>query len=314
MGYKFTNYATALLDQQLGSGDSVAVLEASAGNEFPALGAGEFFPVAIQDTTGNYEYCLCTARSGDSLTLTRGQEGTSPLTWAAGSRLELRCTAAVLEEFLQRSGDTVSGDLDFQANQIINALINAGRTIGTLIRATDDSATNQIEVPAGGLRPTIGGVDIALLTDIANFLDETSNATITGDWDFTNVLQFNGVDVATVNDIPTKEATNSLPVVNYASASSELIETADLFKKHRFAPANGTDSGSFAFDTGLGAVGDMVFFSNKSTGALTISGGGASLRKSDGTTGDVVVTGQYKVVGFHKVASGEWEATGVYDT
>ena len=312
MGYKFTNYASALLAQQLGSGDTVAVLETAAGNEFPALGAGEFFAVAIQDTTGNYEYCLCTSRSGDSLTLTRGQEGTSPLTWAVGSRLELRATAVVFAEFLQRSGDTVDGDLDFQGNQIINALINAGRTLGTLIRATDDDPANQIEVPAGGLRPTIGGVDIALLTDIANFLDATSNATITGDWDFTGLLELNGVTVATVNDIPTKNETNQLEVV--PRTSGVTLVTDDLYKKHRFAPTNGTDSATFTFDTGLGSVGDLIFVSTKTTGVLTVSGGGQDLRKGDGTTGNVLITGQYKVVGFHKVATSEWEVTGEYDT
>lgn len=315
MAYVFTNNASALLDQQLDTGSSTAVLEAGTGSAFPAPTGGDFFVVTLQDTDANLEYCLCTARSGDTLTLSRNQEGSSEQTWPAGTRLELRATAATLAEFIQRSGDTMSGDLDLGSNSLLNALISGGRTLGTLLRATDDSATNQIEVPTGGARPTIGGADIALVSELSTYLSPSDNTTITGDWDFTNVLQFNGVDVAVVTDIPSKNATNSLPVISESTtgASARTITTSDLYNKIRFAPAGATGDATFTFDTGLGSAGDMVFFSTDTDGTLTIAPGGATFLHKDGGTGNVIITGTQRVVGFHKVTATEWEVTGDYD-
>lgn len=95
MTYKFTNKAITYLDTALGSTATTIVLALNEGDKFPALGVGEECALVAEDrVAGTYEIMLCTARTGDQLTVVRGQEGTSGTSWAAGTQLSLRATAA----------------------------------------------------------------------------------------------------------------------------------------------------------------------------------------------------------------------------
>lgn len=52
------------------------------------------------------EIVAITARSGDVLTVVRGQEGTDAAAWASGSKIEARITAGMLDRLLQNRDDT----------------------------------------------------------------------------------------------------------------------------------------------------------------------------------------------------------------
>lgn len=79
------------------SGTSLAV-ETGHGTRFPDPAVDGAFPVTLwpAGTTpdpGNAEIALCTARSGDTLTITRAQEGTSARTVVTGDQMMLAVTA-----------------------------------------------------------------------------------------------------------------------------------------------------------------------------------------------------------------------------
>lgn len=90
----FSNNAYSVLDGAIGAADTVVQLAAGTGSRFPA---SDFLVTLIgYDETGNeaaWEILLCSSRTGDTLTVTRGQEGTAAAAWANGSRIENRVTA-----------------------------------------------------------------------------------------------------------------------------------------------------------------------------------------------------------------------------
>lgn len=102
------NNAVSKLASSLTTGATALSVTAGQGGLFPALTAGEWFPVTLVNAVGMLELVKCTARTGDVLTVVRAQEGTAALAFAAGDRVELRMTAAVIEEINARLAQTVT--------------------------------------------------------------------------------------------------------------------------------------------------------------------------------------------------------------
>ena len=98
----FSNFATSKLASGIGQTDASLALTASTGALFPAItGSGltaQAFSVVLTDGT-NTEVMTCTARSGDTLTVTRGAPAYA---FAAGTEVLHVCAAADLANFLQK--------------------------------------------------------------------------------------------------------------------------------------------------------------------------------------------------------------------
>lgn len=97
MGIKLANNAVSRLSGNISNSATAIVLVAGEGALFPALAAGDWFPATLINSTGTVEIVKVTARSTDTLTVERGQEGTAPAAFLAGDRVELRLTAGVVE-------------------------------------------------------------------------------------------------------------------------------------------------------------------------------------------------------------------------
>lgn len=97
----FTNNAWGTLASELAVGGTSLALTTGQGARFPAPTGGDFFLATLIGVTGTtetaWEVVRCTARSTDTLTITRAQESTSAATWPAGTRIELRLTAGATE-------------------------------------------------------------------------------------------------------------------------------------------------------------------------------------------------------------------------
>lgn len=96
MSVKFTNNAVAALAASVSTTSTSIAVTPSAGVIFPVLAAGDWFPVTVLDNTGAFEIMRCTARSGDTLSVTRAQEGTAAKAFNAGARVEHRMTSDAL--------------------------------------------------------------------------------------------------------------------------------------------------------------------------------------------------------------------------
>jgi hypothetical protein len=100
MGVKVANNATSTIVGAVSSSDVGITVTAGTGVLFPALGAGDYFYATLVSAGGTREIVKVTARAADAMTIVRGQEGTTAQSFAAGSRLELRVTAASITDMI----------------------------------------------------------------------------------------------------------------------------------------------------------------------------------------------------------------------
>ena len=113
MGVKVTNNAFGTLSSAINTSVTTITLDSGQGARFPTLGANDFFFGTLVDTSNNLEIVKVTARSTDSLTVVRGQDGTTATAFAIGDRFELRPVAALFEEFAQTGGGTITSTQTF---------------------------------------------------------------------------------------------------------------------------------------------------------------------------------------------------------
>jgi|GEM_PF-5414006 len=108
------NNATSLLALGIDEQETTIQLKAGDGSKFPTLTAGQFFPVTLVAPDREIEIVYVTARTGDTLTVLRGQEGTAQRAFPAGSVVELRLTAGLLGRFAQLGRDAAFSRLGVQ--------------------------------------------------------------------------------------------------------------------------------------------------------------------------------------------------------
>lgn len=100
----YTNNASAFVANTIAAGDTDTTLNPGDGDRFPAPDGGDansFSILTIEDITGNFEIVKLTDRIGDILYFERGVEGTTPIAFNPGDRIELRFTAGSLDNFVQ---------------------------------------------------------------------------------------------------------------------------------------------------------------------------------------------------------------------
>lgn len=119
MSQLFTNNGSSLLVEDLLVADTTVNLAPGEGDQFPLPDPGDddsFAMLTLEDVGGNFEVVKMTERSGDILTIVRGQESTVPSGFATGSRIESRLTAGSLGNFKQVTdqyelrGDEIESD------------------------------------------------------------------------------------------------------------------------------------------------------------------------------------------------------------
>ena len=163
MVYRFSNNATTVCSASIATGDTVISVASGTGSFFPvaAVGAGVTYPLTISDALGNKEIVLATSRSGDLLTVVRAQEGTTARTFPAGSRVDLRLTAAVLTKIVDDIDKRVAFDSataltdpqKLQARSNIGAQASLGFT--PVKQGTTDTITQQWNAANGSISLTV---------------------------------------------------------------------------------------------------------------------------------------------------------------
>ena len=93
----FANNASSRCPVAISASETTIQLQPGTGVNFPTPALGESFMVTLEDRrTGQIEICECTLHSGDMLTVIRGQEDTIAQSFAAGTTVSNRLTAATL--------------------------------------------------------------------------------------------------------------------------------------------------------------------------------------------------------------------------
>lgn len=140
----FSNNASSTVAGAITPTDTTVNIAPGTGIEFPnPINPGDFFTLTFYDqqTKTINEITHCTARAGDTLTIVRGQEGTTPAAWSAGDIAANLITAGTLASFVQAAApaavttDVYTGiDTSTDPTQIIAATnpVPASLQIGML--------------------------------------------------------------------------------------------------------------------------------------------------------------------------------------
>lgn len=106
MAVKFSNNAIGTLSASITDTSTTVTLATGQGPLFPALGATDYFYLTLGDANG-MEIVKVTARSSDTLTVARAQEGTTARAFTTGTVAQLLITAASLNALVLAPTDAV---------------------------------------------------------------------------------------------------------------------------------------------------------------------------------------------------------------
>lgn len=134
MPFLFSNNATATLASSITNTATSITLTTGNGALFPSISGSNYFYVTLTNSSNTIEIVKVTARTGDVLTVVRGQEGTTATAYAASDKVELRITAAGLTNFVQLDGaQTFTGTLTSSGGTLAGTWAGTPTFSGALI-------------------------------------------------------------------------------------------------------------------------------------------------------------------------------------
>jgi hypothetical protein len=127
---QFTNNASTTLASNVLIGATSLTVATGTGSLFPTLAGSQYFYCTLTNAAATLiEIVKVTARSSDTFTIVRGQDNTSAQAWTAGDKVELRLTAADLQNFPQLdSTNTFAAAQTFSATPVFSAGITSTAT------------------------------------------------------------------------------------------------------------------------------------------------------------------------------------------
>lgn len=141
MAVKFTNNASATLAASINTSVTTITVSSTQGALFPSLSGADYFYATLVDASNNLEIVKVTARSTDTLTVVRGQDGTTARSFTAGDKLELRPVAAALNELVSQSAAaTTSTSGVVQLNSAVNSTSEALAATPKAVKTAYDAA------------------------------------------------------------------------------------------------------------------------------------------------------------------------------
>jgi hypothetical protein len=153
----FSNNASTTLAAGLSAAATSMSVTASAG--FVAIPAGRFELVTLEAGAAR-EIVKVTARSGNTWTIVRGQEGSAALAWASGATVEARLTAGALGGMMQKVEYPDLSGLNQAGNARSASAINLQRSRddvdqvasgpGSVVIGNSAKATQNFAVAIGG--------------------------------------------------------------------------------------------------------------------------------------------------------------------
>ena len=230
MAQIFANNASSTLASGVNDTDNTLVLATGAGALFPAPTGGDYFLLTLTQGVGletSWEIVKCTARTSDTLTVTRAQESTVAASWGVGSKADLRLTNAGISALIVKRV-TLSGTLTVYVSQQITYTITNYSAF----------ATYSVAATAGSIS-RVG--DTITYTAPASAQAVTLTVTMDGN-DTTFPLTILAAGIATpTNSTPSNGATNQSGSVTLTASAFAWLGVSDTHASSDWQVA--TDSG-----------------------------------------------------------------------
>jgi hypothetical protein len=186
----FTNNAATTLASSILVGATSLTVAASTGGLFPNPTGGQYFYCTLQNTTGTVvEIVKVTARTSDTFTIVRAQDNTTASAFASGDKVELRATAADLNNFAQLDSTNT-----FALAQTFSSPIAATSggtaqstyTTGDIVYASGTNTLSKLAIGTTGQALTVsGGVPAWAAAGGSTSLTTTSFTATAGQTSFT---------------------------------------------------------------------------------------------------------------------------------
>lgn len=109
----FVNNAASTLAGSIDTSQTTIAVQAGDAAKFPTPSGTDYVLVTLVDGAGNIEIMKCTARSGATLTVARGQEGTTPFAFAAGAKVGARLTAQSMTDIVVAMNSLIGCVFDY---------------------------------------------------------------------------------------------------------------------------------------------------------------------------------------------------------
>jgi hypothetical protein len=257
---RFSNRARGTLAAGIGAGDLSLTLDTGQGALFPALSVGDYFWGVLEEGSlyapSKREVVQATVRSGDVVTIVRGQQGTAAQSFALGSRFENRIT---------RTGIELIRDRVTEPSHIARFLPPMG-FLGSRAGSGDPWGCFGVTIPGGATLATTSQVDGQ---HRAHF-----NSGSTTRHDGTRGFASDGSARGNVSGrggfrcegkiYVNNHVTNTRVFIGYAASPTQLlVETTD--------PGSATTIPLFGFgwDNASLATGNLFLFHGAGTGSVT---------------------------------------------
>lgn len=146
----FANNASAALAASISASTTTITVTTGQGALFPAVSGGSYFYATLTDSSNNLEIVKITGRTTDSMTVVRAQEGTTARAYAAADKLELRVTAATLDNFAQ-----LIDDQTFSGANTFNTAPTFGTPLAVASGGTGSSTATGTGTPVLANGPTL---------------------------------------------------------------------------------------------------------------------------------------------------------------
>lgn len=304
---KFTNFARTALAVGVGSGDVTMSVTGGTGALFPALTAGQYFYAVLENAALDREIVKVTARSTDTLTVTRGQDNTTARAWVAGDIVSLRLNAAAIEEAVVGTLLVANNLSDVADAAVARANLGAQATGSYAASGVNADITSLTALTAGGLpNNSVLTADIADAQITPAKLSQpstlgTSVATTSGtSHDFTGIpswvkkitVMFSVVSTNGTSPIQVQIGAGSVSNSGYVGTAGGVTNTGNVMGVtsfttgfgvvHAFGASNQTVSGSLVLTllnsaTGTWSASGTVSQAPGSFTGISTSGGATTL-------------------------------------